>query len=106
MLIAPRDHVGNLAEIPAHVSHEIMDVTQKALRVLERELHPHGVNVGANLGSAAGAGVPGHLHIHLVPRWNGDTNFMPVIGEVKVVSEQIEEMWARFTEAFSNVAST
>lgn len=105
LLIAPTEHVAGLAEVSSDHAHELMDVTQTALRVLEQELHPHGVNVGANLGSAAGAGVPGHLHVHLVPRWNGDTNFMPVIGEVKVVSEQLDEMWKRFTTAFREAAS-
>ncbi|MBK6290202.1 MAG: HIT domain-containing protein [Ignavibacteria bacterium] len=105
LLIAPSEHIADLTDVERNNAHELMDVTQMALRVLERELHPHGVNVGVNLGSAAGAGVPGHLHIHLVPRWNGDTNFMPVIGEVKVVSERLDEMWQRFTEAFREVAS-
>lgn len=105
LLIAPKDHISDLANISPHVAHEIMDVTQISLRILDDVLRPHGVNVGANLGAAAGAGVPGHLHIHLVPRWNGDTNFMPVLGEVKVVSEQLDDMWGRFTSAFANIAT-
>ena len=101
LLIAPRQHVGDLTTLPSEVTHELMDATQLGLRVLESELHPHGVNVGANLGASAGAGVPDHLHIHLVPRWNGDTNFMPVIGETKVVSEFIDVMCDRFILAFN-----
>lgn len=91
--------------LPTAQAHELMDVTQVALRVLQAEMRPHGVNLGGNLGAAAGAGVPDHLHIHLVPRWNGDTNFMPVIGEVKVVSEQIDEIWDRFSKAFCDSTS-
>lgn len=105
LLIAPAAHIAGLDALPREHAHELMDVTQTALRLLETELHPHGINVGANLGAAAGAGVPGHLHVHLVPRWNGDTNFMPVIGEVKVVSEQLEEMWTRFSAAFREATS-
>mgnify|MGYP003473050788 CR=1 FL=1 len=105
MLVAPIEHVAGLASLSSDAAHELMDVTQIALRVLESELHPHGVNVGANLGAAAGAGVPGHLHVHLVPRWNGDTNFMPVVGEVKVVSESLMDMWAKFSAAFREAVS-
>ena len=105
LLIAPKEHTGNLGVLPTAQAHELMDVTQVALRVLQAEMRPQGVNLGGNLGAAAGAGVPDHLHIHLVPRWNGDTNFMPVIGEVKVVSEQIDEIWDRFSKAFCDSTS-
>lgn len=103
LLIAPRKHVADLATLDSQIARELIDVTQLSLRALEQELQPHGVNVGANLGASAGAGVPDHLHIHLVPRWNGDTNFMPVIGETKVVSELIDVMWTRFVDTFRSL---
>jgi ATP adenylyltransferase len=69
--------------------------------VLKGELKPEGFNIGANVGRTAGAGIPDHVHLHVVPRWNGDTNFMPVLGEVKVVNEHLQRTAAKLREAFS-----
>jgi ATP adenylyltransferase len=71
--------------------------------VLEEALGPHGFNVGMNLGRVAGAGVPGHLHVHVVPRWGGDTNFMPVVGETKVLPEMLEETRAKLRPGFAKL---
>jgi ATP adenylyltransferase len=74
---------------------ELMKVTQIAERVLREALKPHGFNIGMNLGRCAGAGIEDHLHIHIVPRWNGDTNFMPVIGETKVLPELLSQTYEK-----------
>lgn len=102
LLIAPREHIGELDALQSDVAHEFMDVLQTAVRITREVLQPHGCNVGANLGRVAGAGVPDHLHMHVLPRWSGDTNFMPTIAETKVISESIAETWRRFNEAFAS----
>jgi ATP adenylyltransferase len=101
LLVAPRAHLDSLAHLAPDVAAELMHVVQWSLRVVESVLQPHAVNIGANLGRASGAGVPDHLHMHIVPRWSGDTNFMPVLAEVKVVSESLTNMWDQFREAFA-----
>ena len=87
LLIAPNRHVGELDELDSQEILALFDLTRRAVGWLEKAYTPHGFNIGINLGRAAGAGLPGHLHVHIVPRWDGDTNFMPVLGGVKVVSE-------------------
>ena len=78
-----------------------MSALRTTLRVLRTALEPEGFNVGANLGRAAGAGIPDHVHLHVVPRWNGDTNFMPVLGEVKVVNEHLKQTAEKLRPAFA-----
>ncbi|MDD4816404.1 MAG: HIT domain-containing protein [Victivallaceae bacterium] len=90
LLIAPYRHVGDIAELTADERHELIDLTAEAKNVLQSLLHPDAFNVGLNLGRAAGAGVAEHLHCHIVPRWNGDTNFMPVLADVRCVPEALE----------------
>jgi len=102
LLIAPKRHVGEIEEINDDEMVELYKMTQKMIKVL-RAFKPEGFNVGANLGRVAGAGVPGHFHIHVVPRWNGDTNFMPVIGEVKVISESLEETYKKLKESLAKL---
>jgi ATP adenylyltransferase len=80
-----------------------MALTQLAERVLGEVYQPHGLNVGVNLGRPAGAGVLDHLHLHMVPRWNGDTNFMAVVGEVRVLPETLDQSAARLREVFSRI---
>ena len=100
LMVAPAAHVGDLDDLDEASLLALMTPVQRALRVLRQELGPEGFNLGANLGRVAGAGIPGHVHIHVVPRWNGDTNFMPVLGEVKVVNEHLERTWEKLSAAF------
>ena len=90
LLIAPYRH---LAHLDALTSDELLDMfllANQAIQTMERKLSPHGYNIGINMGRVAGAGIPGHIHLHLVPRWSGDTNFMPTIAGVKVISQSLE----------------
>jgi ATP adenylyltransferase len=99
LMVAPLRHVGRFAELEPGERDDLVDLTGLAERALEAEYRPHGMNYGANAGRVAGAGFPGHLHLHLVPRWNGDTNFMPVIGETKVLPESLGQTWTRLRRA-------
>jgi ATP adenylyltransferase len=90
-MIAPYRHIGDIAELTTEEQHEIMDLCVYSKTVLQRLLYPHGFNIGFNLGTAAGAGLADHLHLHIVPRWNGDTNFMPVISDTRCVPEALND---------------
>ncbi|MDX2199714.1 MAG: HIT domain-containing protein [Phycisphaerae bacterium] len=96
LLISPLDHQCELAALPDETLNEIILSIRDATRSLREMLRCEGFNVGINLGSCAGAGLPGHLHWHIVPRWTGDTNFMPVIGDVKVIPEVLTRIHERF----------
>ena len=91
MMIAPYRHIADIELLTIEERHEMMDLTVKSKRVLTATLQPEAFNVGFNLGAVAGAGLEDHIHMHIVPRWNGDTNFMPVIGETNVVPEALEQ---------------
>jgi ATP adenylyltransferase len=93
LLVAPRAHKGNLADLEAEEILELQQTLERLTRVLDDLMKPEGYNIGLNLGRAAGAGLPGHLHWHLVPRWHGDTNFMPVVGDVKVIAQSLDALW-------------
>ena len=80
----------------------LWNLVERATDLMERALNPHGINIGINQGRAAGAGIPGHLHVHLVPRWSGDTNFITIVGEVRVVPDSLDAMYARYI-AVANV---
>jgi len=99
LLIAPHRHVGEMEEMDGDELRELMEVTRWMVRVLRRAMNPHGFNIGINVGRVAGAGIPGHFHIHIVPRWDGDTNFMPVLGETKVISEGLEHTYRKIRQA-------
>lgn len=101
VMIMPYDHLDRLAKLPRETAHELIELAQQTEQVLERLYHPHGFNFGMNLGEAAGAGVAGHLHLHGMPRWTGDTNFMTVISETRVIPEGLETTWKRLREAFA-----
>lgn len=92
LLIAPYRHVGRLGSLSEEEWGESLRLSQRLIARLSEALRPHGFNLGMNLGRAAGAGIPGHLHLHLVPRWDADTNFMPVLAGTKVVSQSLDEL--------------
>lgn len=100
LMVAPYLHEGDLTRLPADVGHALFDLTSRAVAALQREYQPEAFNVGLNLGKPAGAGLPDHLHVHVVPRWNGDTNYMPVIGQTKVLPESLEQTWERLRRQF------
>jgi ATP adenylyltransferase len=96
LLVAPLSHKGTLAELTEGELVEPLETVRRCIRVLDAMIRPQGYNVGLNLGRAAGAGLPGHLHWHIVPRWDGDTNFMPVLGGAKVIVESLHSFYDRF----------
>jgi ATP adenylyltransferase len=100
VMVAPIEHAANLDAIDDEAAAEMMDLTRRAIRALRETERPEGFNVGYNLGKAAGAGIDDHIHQHVVPRWLGDTNFMPVIGGAKVIGEAIEKTCARLKQVF------
>jgi ATP adenylyltransferase len=93
LLIAPRAHKGRLDELEPDELLDVMETVRRMVRALEGLMGPDGFNVGLNLGRAAGAGLPGHLHWHVVPRWDGDTNFMPVLADVKVIVQSLDAFY-------------
>ncbi len=104
LMVAPYRHVGDLTELTADELAEMTVLTVEAEKVLREAVRPQGFNIGYNLGSAGGAGVPGHVHCHIVPRWVGDTNFMPVLGDVRVVPQALEETAALLRETWARLA--
>ena len=103
LLVLPHRHVSDLVQLTQEEATEMMVLLVEARTVLEKALVPDGYNIGTNLGSAAGAGIPGHIHFHVVPRWDGDTNFMPVTGDVKVLPETLAQTRERITTAWKNL---
>ncbi|HEV2462768.1 MAG TPA: HIT domain-containing protein [Acidobacteriaceae bacterium] len=102
IMVLPYEHQSSLAALPLETAHEIMELAQRIEKVYAKVYHPDGVNLGLNLGKAAGAGVAMHLHLHAVPRWVGDTNFMTVTGETRILPEELPVTWRRLRDAFSN----
>jgi len=99
VMVAVARHAGAFSDLTADERAALMDLVALAERALEAEYRPHGINAGVNLGRVAGAGVVGHLHVHLVPRWNGDTNFMPAVAETKVLPESLARTCTRLRAA-------
>jgi ATP adenylyltransferase len=97
LLVAPKRHVASLDELDEATEREIARTITRMVAALERTMQPQGFNVGLNLGRAAGAGLPGHLHWHIVPRWIGDTNFMPTIAGVNTIPQSLEALWELLT---------
>jgi ATP adenylyltransferase len=97
LMAMPTRHVANVEEASVDELAETMSLVQQSVRALNDGYKPHGFNIGINQGRVAGAGVLGHLHVHVVPRWNGDTNFMPVIADTKVLPESLETTYDRLT---------
>jgi ATP adenylyltransferase len=95
LLVSPCVHRGTLEELKGPELSEPIETVQRMMSILDRMLQPQGYNVGLNQGKAAGAGLPGHLHWHIVPRWEGDTNFMPILGQAKVLVESLDAFYDR-----------
>lgn len=106
LMVVPNRHAPNLATLTAEEQAELMRLTRHAEIALTEAYAPQGINVGINLGKPAGAGVPDHLHVHLVPRWNGDTNFMTAIGNTRVLPEDLQSSAARLRPIFERLAAS
>ena len=100
LLVAPRRHVADLQSLTDEERLEIMNLTERGVRALGAVARPEGYNIGINLGRVAGAGLESHLHLHIVPRWNGDTNFMPVFGDIRVIPQALEELYDQLQPQF------
>ena len=104
LMVVPKRHVGTLADTSGEERAELIELTRVAEIALTEAYGPHGMNVGINLGKPAGAGVPGHLHMHVVPRWNGDTNFMTVVGQTRVLPEELPSTGDKLRPIFERLA--
>jgi ATP adenylyltransferase len=105
LMVVPFAHIASLEDLDAETSQELMRLTQQAIRVLRRTMRPSAFNVGVNIGEAAGAGVAGHVHVHVVPRWAGDTNFMPVLSDTRVIAQSLESSYTILQRAFADPAA-
>ncbi|RMF27742.1 MAG: HIT domain-containing protein [Chloroflexi bacterium] len=103
LMVIPYRHVASTEDLEIPALTEMMVLTNLSLAVLRRAYHPHGFNLGINLGEAAGAGIAEHVHLHIVPRWRADTNFMPIIGETRVIPEMLEETYRRLRPIFDEL---
>lgn len=99
LLVLPYAHVPSLEDLPIETLTELMLLVNRSLTILRFALHPHGFNLGVNLGKVAGAGVEDHVHIHIVPRWEADTNFMPITARTRVIPEWVDETYERLAQA-------
>lgn len=103
VMVVPKRHVGDIEELTDDEMMELFKNSQKMVKAL-RAFNPEGFNIGVNVGRIAGAGVPGHVHVHVVPRWGGDTNFMPVFGDVRVISESLEVTFRKLKDALAKLS--
>ncbi len=101
LMVVPYRHAARLPDLNPEENAEMLRLASLMTEALGDVSHPDGYNIGMNLGAAAGAGIADHLHLHVVPRWNGDTNFMPVVGDVKVMPESLPDVYAKLTEALA-----
>jgi len=100
LMVAPYAHVDSPTKLPAEALNEMQQMVNICLEVLKESMHPDGFNVGMNLGASAGAGIKDHIHMHVVPRWTGDTNFMPVLGDTRVIVEGLQECYCKLQPLF------
>ncbi|MDP6124942.1 MAG: HIT domain-containing protein [Candidatus Latescibacteria bacterium] len=103
LMVIPYQHTSALGELSPEIRLEMINEAELAIRALKTAMNPDGFNVGMNLGQAAGAGIDKHLHFHIVPRWSGDTNFMPVLGQTKVLSEGLDQTLAKLAAAYQTL---
>lgn len=104
LLVVPNRHVATLADTTPDERRELIDLARVAETAITEAYAPHGMNMGINLGKPAGAGIPGHLHLHIVPRWDGDTNFMTVVGQTRVLPEELPQTAAKLRPIFERLA--
>lgn len=100
VMVAPARHVGEFEDLTTDEGAEMFAAAQRAVVALKATSHPHGLNLGINIGRTAGAGVPGHIHLHALPRWNGDNNFMTAVAEARVISEDLRTTWEKLRAAW------
>ncbi len=105
MMVVPYAHTDDLVHLEQSCAAELFGLTRHCVGILNEEYQPHGCNLGMNLGHTAGAGIAQHLHMHIVPRWNGDINFMPIIGGVKLIPEALEKTYERLRPRFRQLAA-
>ena len=105
LMVIPKKHTKNLDGLSKEQSNDLHETLRLAVKVVYHAYDPQGCNIGMNMGRAAGAGIDAHIHYHIVPRWNGDTNFMPIIGELKVISEHLLNTYDRIKRAFKEVVA-
>lgn len=101
VMVVPYAHLDELRKLPTEAAHEMIELSQRTETVLRELYHPDGVNLGMNIGKAAGAGIAGHIHMHVLPRWVADANFLSVVGETRVLPETLEETWKRMRRALA-----
>lgn len=106
LMIVPYRHCSKLSDLENDEMLEIMKTINLGINILTASIKPQGFNIGANLGRCAGAGIENHIHFHIVPRWNGDTNFMPVISETKVISELMNDTFEKLEKALTSILNT
>lgn len=106
LMVVPYRHEAHMDRLTPEECGEMMQLLQQCARALKMICAPHGFNVGMNIGAVAGAGIDGHLHFHIVPRWDADTNFMPILGHTKVVAEGLWDTWAQLQDAFKRLSET
>ena len=100
IMVVPYDHQPSLEELAPDARAEILELATQGMRALRGAYHPEGFNLGVNIGESAGAGIIGHVHLHVVPRWIGDTNFMSSLGQTRVLPQTLEETWQRIRSAW------
>ncbi len=103
MMVVPYQHTGSLGDLRPEVASEMMEMAQRAAHALQATYSPQGMNFGMNIGKAAGAGVADHLHMHALPRWVGDTNFMTAVGETRILPEILDDTWAKLRATFARI---
>ena len=100
LLVVPYQHLGDLGSTPKEITDELMDLTKRSEAALRKVYSPPGFNIGMNLGAAAGAGIADHIHLHILPRWSGDTNFMTSVADTRVIPESLETTYSRLRDQF------
>jgi ATP adenylyltransferase len=103
-MIVPYAHLDELRKLPPEAAHEMMNLSQRMESVLRELYHPDGINLGMNIGKAAGAGIAGHIHMHILPRWVADANFLSVIGETRILPETLDVTWRRIKDELAKPA--